>query len=55
MKVQLALAGGLQSSSTKKCSEYQRTIRLQELSKIIERTVITEVLTTVPQGQNNDK
>jgi hypothetical protein len=54
MKVQLALAGDLQSSGTK-CSEDQRTIRLQELSKIIERTVITEVLTKVPQGQNNDE
>ncbi len=55
MKAQLALAGGLQSSGTKKCTEHQRKIYLQELSKIIDRTVITEVLTAVPQEQIEDE
>lgn len=48
VKIQLALAGGLRSSDTKK-SKNQRTVGLQELSKIIESTVFTEVLTAVPQ------
>ena len=55
MKTKLALEGGLQSSDPKKSSDDQRAIRrLQELSKIIESTVLTEVLTTIPQDQNND-
>jgi hypothetical protein len=53
VKIQLALAGGLQSSDTKKSSDNQRMIGLQELSKIIESTVFTEVLTAVPQVAEN--
>jgi hypothetical protein len=50
VKIQLALAGGLQSSDSKKRSENQAAIGLQELNKLIESTVFTEVLTTVPQS-----
>jgi hypothetical protein len=53
VKIQLALAGGLQSSDTKRSSENQRTIGLQELSKIIESTVFTDVFTVVPQVAEN--
>ncbi|KAE9373912.1 hypothetical protein N431DRAFT_466160 [Stipitochalara longipes BDJ] len=53
VKIQLALAGGLQSSDTKKSSENQRTIGLEELSNIIESIVFTEVPTAVPQVAEN--
>ncbi|CAG8962047.1 hypothetical protein HYFRA_00005089 [Hymenoscyphus fraxineus] len=48
VKLQLALAGGLQSSETKKSSESQRITGLRRLNKIIEATVFTEVLTADP-------
>jgi len=53
VKIQLALAGGLQSSDSKKSSENQRTIGLQELSKIIESTVFTKVPMVAPQVAEN--
>ena len=52
-KIKLALAGGLQSSKTTNSSDDQRTIGLQELSKIIESTVFTEALAAIPQAESD--
>lgn len=47
LKIQLALAGGLQLSDVEKPSENQRMIGLQELSKIIESTAFADEVIAV--------